>query len=135
LRAKADQIGGFEQAATLAIDYLRAQRIRAKIRAALLELFQTVDIIAAPTRSTVAYPIGPNFNDVYKDFSGGPSIIASMNLLGAPAIAMPNGFGENGLPTSIQFNAAPTNENILMNVAINYQAATDHHEKTPPEFT
>jgi aspartyl-tRNA(Asn)/glutamyl-tRNA(Gln) amidotransferase subunit A len=134
LRAKADQIGGFQQAATLAIDYLRAQRIRAKIRAALLELFQTVDIIAAPTRSTVAYPIGPNFNDVYKDFSGGPSIIASMNLLGAPAIAMPNGFGENGLPTSIQFNAAPTNENILMNVAINLQAATDHHRKSPPEF-
>ncbi len=134
LRAKADQIGGFAQAATLAIDYLRAQRIRARIRAALLDVFQKVDLIVAPTRSTVAYPVGPDFNDVYKDFSSGAPIIASMNLLGAPAIAMPNGFGENGLPTSIQFNAAPTNENVLMNVAINYQAATDHHTKTPPGF-
>jgi hypothetical protein len=38
LRAKQDQIGGFEAAATLAIDYLRAQRIRAKIRQALLSV-------------------------------------------------------------------------------------------------
>jgi aspartyl-tRNA(Asn)/glutamyl-tRNA(Gln) amidotransferase subunit A len=134
LRAKQDQIGGFEQAATLAIDYIRAQRIRAKVRQALMRLFESVDIIAAPARSTVAYPIGPDFSDVYKDFSSGPSIIGSMNLLGAPGVAMPNGFGENGLPTSLQLNAAPANENLLMNVAINLQAATDHHTKTPPRF-
>jgi aspartyl-tRNA(Asn)/glutamyl-tRNA(Gln) amidotransferase subunit A len=134
LRAKQDQIGGFEAAATLAIDYLRAQRIRAKIRESLLATFSEVDIIAAPSRSTVAYPIGPDFSDVYKDFSAGPSIIAAMNLLGAPGIAMPNGLGENGLPTSIQLNAAPTNENVLMNVAINLQTATDHHQKQPKGF-
>ena len=134
LRAKQDQIGGFEQAATLAIDYIRAQRIRGKIRQALVRLFETVDIIAAPTRSTVAYPIGPDFSDVYKDFSSGPSIIGSMNLLGAPAVAMPNGFGENGLPTSLQLNAAPANENTLMNVAIHFQEATDHHMNTPKGF-
>jgi aspartyl-tRNA(Asn)/glutamyl-tRNA(Gln) amidotransferase subunit A len=134
LRAKQDQIGGFEAAATLAIDYLRAQRIRAKIRQELLALFEGVDIIAAPTRPTVAYPIGPDFSDVYKDVSSGPSIIGSMNLLGAPAVAMPNGFGDNGLPTSIQLNAAPTNENVLMNVAINFQVATEHHRAMPKGF-
>jgi Asp-tRNA(Asn)/Glu-tRNA(Gln) amidotransferase A subunit family amidase len=57
-----------------------------------------------------------------------------MNLLGAPAVAMPNGFGENGLPTSIQLNAAPTNENVLMNVAINFQAATEDHRAVPKGF-
>ena len=48
-----------------------------------------------------------------------------MNLLGAPAVAMPNGFGENHLPTSIQFNAAPANEVLLMNAAIHFQNATN----------
>jgi aspartyl-tRNA(Asn)/glutamyl-tRNA(Gln) amidotransferase subunit A len=134
LRAKQDQIGGFESAATLAIDYLRAQRVRPKIRTALLKLFEEVDLVAAPSRSTVAYPIGPNFDEVYKDFSSGPSIIASMNLLGAPGVAMPNGFGENGLPTSLQLNAAPAKEVDLTNAAIHYQLATDHHLKKPPEF-
>jgi aspartyl-tRNA(Asn)/glutamyl-tRNA(Gln) amidotransferase subunit A len=134
LRAKQDQIGGFESAATLAIDYLRAQRVRPKIRAGLLALFEEVDLIAAPARSTVAYPIGPNFDEVYKDFSGGPSIIASMNLLGAPGVAMPNGFGENNLPTSLQLNAPPAREVDLMNAAIHYQLATDHHTKRPQGF-
>ena len=83
---------------------------------------------------TVAYPIGPLFNEVYRDIRGGPPVIPSMNHLGAPAVAMPNGFGENGLPTSIQFNAAPSNETMLLNVAINFQNATDHHLKTPAGF-
>jgi aspartyl-tRNA(Asn)/glutamyl-tRNA(Gln) amidotransferase subunit A len=134
LRVAADRIGGFMNAATLAVDYLRAMRVRAKIRQALLELFDEVDLVVSPSRSTVAYPIGPNFNDVYKDVRSGPSVIGSMNLLGAPAVAMPNGFGENGLPTSIQLNAAPANETLLMNAAIHFQLATDHHRKTPPRF-
>jgi aspartyl-tRNA(Asn)/glutamyl-tRNA(Gln) amidotransferase subunit A len=132
LRAKADQIGGFESAATLAIDYIRAQRIRAKVRHALMQLFDTVDLIASPARATVAYPIGPDFREVYKDVRGGPAVIPSMNLLGAPAVAMPNGFGENGLPTSIQLNAAPANDVLLMNAAIQFQVATEHHLKKPP---
>jgi aspartyl-tRNA(Asn)/glutamyl-tRNA(Gln) amidotransferase subunit A len=134
LRAVADRTGGFASAATLAIDYLRAQRIRLKIRQALQKLFEEVDIIAAPTRATVAYPVGPNFDEVYRDFRSGPAVIPSMNLLGAPCVALPNGFGENGLPTSIQLNAAPANDTLAVNVAIHYQAATDHHLKKPLGF-
>lgn len=135
LRAKADQVGGFMAAATLAVDYLRAQRLRAKIRQALLALFENVDLIASPSRATVSYPVGPNFNDVYKDIGGGPAVIPGMNLLGAPGIAMPNGFGENGLPTSMQLNAAPANEILLMMAAIRYQNATDFHRQKPPKYS
>ena len=134
LRCAADRIGGYESAATLAIDYLRAQRIRAKIRAALMQLFESVDLIAAPARATVAYPIGPNFDQVYLDVRSGPPVISSMNLLGAPGIAMPNGFGEHELPTSIQLNTAPANEVRLLNAAVNFQLATNHHAKTPPRY-
>lgn len=135
LRAAAGKIGGYEGATTLAIDYLRAQRIRTKVRAAMLKLFESVDVIASPARASVAYPIGPNFSDVYKDVRGGPPVIASMNLLGGPGIAMPNGFGENNLPTSIQLNAAPTNETTLINLAMQFQRDTNHHRKTPPLFS
>lgn len=134
LRAKADRIGGYEAAATLAIDYLRAQRMRAKMRPALLALFENVDLIASPARATVAYPIGPDFSDVYKTVRSGPPVIPSMNLLGAPGVSMPNGFGENHLPTGIQLNAAPANDVLLMNVAIQFQQATDHHTKRPAGF-
>jgi len=134
LRAVADKTGGFAASAILAIDYIRALRVRVKVREALLKLFEEHDLIAAPGRATLAFPIGVNFNDVYREVRSGPSIIASMNLLGAPAVCMPNGFGENSLPTSIQLNAAPANEPLLLNAGIHFQLATDHHLKTPPRF-
>jgi aspartyl-tRNA(Asn)/glutamyl-tRNA(Gln) amidotransferase subunit A len=109
-------------------------RIRAKVREALTKLFGDYDLIAAPGRATVAFPIGVNFNDAYKDVRSGPSVIGSMNLLGAPGLCIPSGFGENGLPTSIQFNAAPSNEPLLLNAAIHYQLSTYHHTKKPPGF-
>src|SRR6185369_16223619 len=122
LRDANDRTGGAEAAATLAVDYLRAQRIRTLIRRGILAMFDKVDLIAGPTRATVAYPIDRNFDEAYKDVSSGPSLIGGMNLVGAPAISMPNGFGENGLPTAIQLIAAPANETALLNAALNYQA-------------
>ena len=134
LREANDRVGGFEAAATLAVDYLRAQRIRAMIRRDILAIFDKVDLIAAPTRSTVAYPLDRNFDEAYKGVSGGPSLIGGMNLAGAPAISLPNGLGENGLPTAMQLIAAPSNEIALLNAAVNYQAATNDHQRTPRGF-
>ncbi len=134
LRDPSDRLGGFEAITTPAVDYLRAQRIRTQIRRELLALFDAADLIAAPSRATVAYPIGKNFDEAYKDVSSGPSLIGGMNLAGAPAISMPNGFGEHGLPTALQLIAAPANEIALLNAAVNYQAATNEHRKTPPLF-
>lgn len=134
LRAAADRIGGFASASVLAIDYLRAQRVRAKIRQALLKMFADIDILAAPARSTVAYPIGANFDEVYNDVQHGPAVIPAMNLLGAPAYALPNGFGEHGLPTSIQLNAAPAKEVLLTNASLRLQEATEHHRKVPAGY-
>jgi aspartyl-tRNA(Asn)/glutamyl-tRNA(Gln) amidotransferase subunit A len=135
LRAVADRTGGYEGAATLAIDYLRAQRVRAKIRAALEVLFEEVDLLVAPSRNTVAYPIGPKFDEVYPESRGGPAIISAMNLLGGPGIALPNGFDEGGLPTSLQINAAPANDMLAMNAAIQFQVATTFHERRPARFS
>jgi aspartyl-tRNA(Asn)/glutamyl-tRNA(Gln) amidotransferase subunit A len=134
LRVKQDRIGGFEQAATLAVDYIRAQRVRAKIRRALIDLLGTVDFIVAPTRASVAYPIGPDFETVYPDISGGPSLIGGMNLAGAPAISVPNGFGENNLPTAMQIIAAPGRDAGAIALAAAYQEKTDWHSKVPPGF-
>jgi aspartyl-tRNA(Asn)/glutamyl-tRNA(Gln) amidotransferase subunit A len=134
LRALADRTGGYEAAATLAIDYLRAQRVRGRIRVALEELFSRVDLLVAPARSTVAFPIGPNFDQAYPEHRGGPAVISGMNLAGAPGIALPNGSGEQGLPTSLQINAAPMNDMLAMNAAVQFQMATEHHAKRPAPF-
>jgi aspartyl-tRNA(Asn)/glutamyl-tRNA(Gln) amidotransferase subunit A len=109
-------------------------RLRRQIGVELAQLFERIDLIAAPSRSTVSYPIGVRFQDAYPGISSGPSIIGSMNLLGAPGISLPNGFGENGLPTAIQFNAAPLADGLVLAAARVLQERTRYHRLVPPGF-
>jgi aspartyl-tRNA(Asn)/glutamyl-tRNA(Gln) amidotransferase subunit A len=134
LRAEQDRIGGFAQGATLAIDYLRAQRIRTVIRRTLSELLAKVDFIIAPTRASVAYPIGIDFDKAYPGISGGPSLIGGMNLAGAPAISIPNGFGEHGLPTAMQIIAAPLRDPHVLALAEAVQESTGFHLRRPAGY-
>jgi aspartyl-tRNA(Asn)/glutamyl-tRNA(Gln) amidotransferase subunit A len=135
LRVEADRIGGYEAAATLAVDYLRAMRVRKTIRQQLTSILtDKVDFIAAPTRATVSYPVDKPFREAYPGIRSGPSLIGSMNLVGAPAAAVPNGFGLNGLPTSVQIVAAPLRDRNAIALADQLQSTGDFHVRVPPGF-
>ncbi|HEX6737882.1 MAG TPA: hypothetical protein VF310_06420, partial [Vicinamibacteria bacterium] len=62
-----------------------------------------------------------------------PSTISAGNLTGLPAVCVPNGFGPNGLPTSLQFLGRAFSEATLLALADRYQQATDWHTRRPPE--
>jgi len=86
----------------------------------------------APTRASVAYPADRNFEDAYPGVSGGPPLIAAGNLCGLPALALPDGFGENGLPTSFQLMGPAFSETLLVRIGHAYQQRTDWHTRRPP---
>jgi aspartyl-tRNA(Asn)/glutamyl-tRNA(Gln) amidotransferase subunit A len=146
LRAAADRVGGYVSLMTLAVDYLDAMRARGPMRKALGDLLSRYDALVAPTRGAVATPIGRDF-----DRSPGPApaptpspgppaptspaTIPAGNLVGLPAIAVPNGFGEHGLPTSLQLLGAAVAEDTLLAIAAGYQARTDWHRRRPPAFS
>jgi len=102
------------------------------MKRAVAKLFERFDAVASPTRGTVAYPADKNFEDVYPGISGGPALIPAGNLCGLPALAMPNGFGENGLPTSIALMGPAFSERRLVQLGNAYQARTDWHTRRPP---
>ena len=58
---------------------------------------------------------------------GGPG-----NAAGLPAITLPNGLGERGLPTGMQLVGRVGNESQLLAIAQAYQEATTWHALTPP---
>ena len=95
-------------------------------------LFEKYDVIASPTRSSVSYPVGKKFREAYPDVRSGPSLIPAGNLCGLPAVCVPNGFGEAGLPTSTAFMGPALGERTLLEVATEYQKATDWHLRRPP---
>ncbi len=127
-----DRHGGYAGTLIPAVDYLHAMRLRRPMKRAVAALFERFDVIASPTRSTVAYPTDRNFEDAYPGVSGGPALIPAGNLCGLPALALPNGLGENGLPTSITFMGPAFSEDALTRLGCAYQARTDWHLKRPP---
>jgi aspartyl-tRNA(Asn)/glutamyl-tRNA(Gln) amidotransferase subunit A len=132
LRAPNDKWGGFAGSMVLAVDYLQAMRLRAPVRKALDELCRTYDAVAAPSRQTVASPIGVDFDKAYPGVGGGPAVIPAGNLAGQPAISVVSGFGENGLPTGIQFQGRAFTDETLVALATEYQRRTGWHTRRPP---
>ncbi|HEX8398856.1 MAG TPA: amidase [Pyrinomonadaceae bacterium] len=130
LASPSGQIGGFSASLVTAVDYLHAMRLRAPMRRAWAKMFEEIDLLAAPSRGTVAYPIDKTFDKAYPGI-GGASPIGASNLVGVPAISIPNGFGQNNLPTGIQFVAAAWEEDLLFEAANKLQQTTDWHKRRP----
>jgi len=132
LRNADDKLGGYVAYATPAVDYIDALRQRAKLNAALVKAMGTYDAIVSPTLPTVTYPIGLAFDKAYPKYPGGPSLIAPGNLAGLPALALPNGMGPHGLPTSLALLGRAWGEAALTALGARYQRATTHHLARPP---
>jgi Asp-tRNA(Asn)/Glu-tRNA(Gln) amidotransferase A subunit family amidase len=131
LQCTDDRHGGYAATLIPAVDYLQAMRLRKPMRAALAKLYQSFDVVATPTRATVAYPADKRFDQAYPGVSGGPPVIAAGNLCGLPALAMPTGYGENGLPTSMAFMGAPFSEMELIRLGHVHQQHSDWHTRVP----
>jgi aspartyl-tRNA(Asn)/glutamyl-tRNA(Gln) amidotransferase subunit A len=132
LRAARDKWGGYPGAAVLAVDYLQAMRVRTRMKRELDQLYARYDALLAPSRGTVAYPLDRDFDQAYPNFGGGTAVIPAGNLVGQPAISIPNGFGPNNLPTGIQLTGRAWSEARLLRIAQAYQQATDWHTRRPP---
>ncbi|HVG17426.1 MAG TPA: amidase family protein, partial [Blastocatellia bacterium] len=144
LRAANDRWGGYAASMVLAVDYLQAMRVRERMKRALDDLYANYDALIAPSRATVSYPIGVDFDKAYPELSARPpasagapatpppAVIPAGNAAGQPAISVPNGFGQNNLPTGIQFTGRAWGEAKLVAIASAYQQATDWHKRRPP---
>src|SRR4051812_3196569 len=126
------RIGGYAASLVTAVDYLHAMRMRAPMRRAWAEMFKKIDVLAAPSRATVSYPVDKTFDKAYPGI-GASSPIGASNLVGVPGLSVPNGFGQNGLPTGLQLVGPAWGESELIELASAYQSETDFHKKRPPE--
>jgi aspartyl-tRNA(Asn)/glutamyl-tRNA(Gln) amidotransferase subunit A len=126
------RVGGYAASLVTAVDYLHAMRARAPMRRAWGEMFKKIDVLAAPSRATVSYPVDKTFDKAYPGV-GASSPIGAANLVGVPAVSVPNGLGQNGLPTGLQLVGPAWGEAELVELASAYQAETDFHKKRPPE--
>ena len=132
LTAPEDRTGGYPAHAISAPDYVRALRVRRLLQRGLDKFLAPYDAIATPTRNTVANPLDKPFREGWPGVTGGANVIGPTNVVGVPAISVPNGFGVQNLPTGIAFTARAFEEGPLVELARLYQARSAWHTQRPP---
>jgi aspartyl-tRNA(Asn)/glutamyl-tRNA(Gln) amidotransferase subunit A len=142
LQDRSDRVRGFARLLTPAVDYIDAMRARVAMRAELDALLSRYDALAAPTRTRLAPPIGQDFDaptpgsppqpEPRPGAPRPPATIPAGNLAGLPALALPMGFGRDGLPVSLQLLGRAFSEATLVALGTAYQQLTDWHRKRPP---
>ena len=110
--------------------YQKAQKIRRLIKSDFDSVFSTVDVIVGPTSPHTAFGIGTT-SDPVKMYLEDIYTIA-VNLAGLPGISIPAGLGDN-LPIGMQIIGKEFAEAKLLNVAYQYQQATDWHKLKPSQ--
>jgi aspartyl-tRNA(Asn)/glutamyl-tRNA(Gln) amidotransferase subunit A len=111
--------------------YLKAQRIRRIIAQDFQEAFNHCDIIAGPVAPTVAGRIGEKVSDPTQMYLEDIYTL-SPNLAGLPAMSVPCGFGEAGMPVGLQMIGNYFSEARMLQVAHAYQQETDWHLQQSP---
>ena len=110
--------------------YLQAQKIRRMIADDFQAAFQQCDVIAGPVAPTVAWKLGDKSADPLANYLADIFTLPA-SLAGLPGMSIPAGFGDAGMPVGMQLIGNYLQEARLLNVAHQYQLATDHHLKTP----
>jgi len=98
-----------------AVEYIQANRIRHDLIEDYHKKMQEFDVVVTPS------------------IEAGTQVMAT-NLTGYPVVVVPNGFKENGSPTSISFLGNLFDEGTILAVAAAYQEATGFHKKRPELF-
>jgi Asp-tRNA(Asn)/Glu-tRNA(Gln) amidotransferase A subunit family amidase len=97
-----------------AVEYIQANRLRTLAMREMELMFREVDVYVAPS-------------------FGGDNLLLT-NLTGHPCVVVPNGFDEDGSPTSISFIGGAFDEAEVLAVARAYQEASGFHLTHPPGF-
>ena len=109
--------------------YLQAQKIRRLIAQDFAEAYKNCDVIMGPTSPSTAFKLGEKGDDPVQMYLSDIYTIA-VNLAGLPGMSIPCGFGaanngNPGMPVGLQIIGNYFDEARMLNVAHQYQLATD----------
>ena len=109
--------------------YLKAQKVRTKIKEELDIVLDKVDLLLTPTSPHTAFKIGDQDKDPLKMYLE-DIFVSPASLAGLPAISIPCGFKDD-MPVGMQLISKRFNEQILFQVGASFEANTQWHAKKP----
>jgi aspartyl-tRNA(Asn)/glutamyl-tRNA(Gln) amidotransferase subunit A len=115
--------------------YGQAQRVRTLIARDFEAAFGQVDVLVSPTTPTTAFELGSRLDDPMAMYLADLCTIPS-NLYGGPAMSVPCGLAEDGLPVGLQVMAPVQGDERMYRVAAAVEAAlgTDRLLEQAPQL-
>ncbi|MCH9040497.1 MAG: Asp-tRNA(Asn)/Glu-tRNA(Gln) amidotransferase subunit GatA [Chloroflexi bacterium] len=142
LRHRPDDLGADVRArlqvgaATLATDYIKAQRARVVFNRDMSIAMNKYDLLLAPTVAIGA----PRMDQELVAVGGGeqqklaimPRLTRPFNITGTPTVSVPCGFTSDGMPIGIQLSGRVFEDALVLRAAQAYENATEWHTRRPP---
>src|SRR5262245_15189387 len=118
-----------------AADYVRARWSLELLRRTVDDAFADVDALVVPTIRILPPPLG-DLMKAAREGTGGPTVemIANtqpLNLYGIPAVTVPCGFSQSGLPIGLTFAGPHFSEGRILALARTFEQATEWHKRRP----
>jgi aspartyl-tRNA(Asn)/glutamyl-tRNA(Gln) amidotransferase subunit A len=108
-------------------DYVQATREHRRMMVEMEPLYARFDAFV-----TAGMGEAPRLSDYRSvSFWQKPSLLTAWNVTGQPVLALPNGFGRNGLPLGMQILGRPFGEPTILRVGHAYEQATEWHNRHP----
>ncbi len=109
--------------------YKRALKVRSLIKTDFDKVFKKVDLILTPTTPTSAFPLGSKGTQDPVEMYMNDIFTVPANLAGLPALSLPVGLDESGLPLGVQLIADNWQEPMIFNTAFNLENALAFENK------
>ena len=114
-------------------EYLTAQRGRRLVLQAFRDAFQRFDVLIAPTVPVAAPRLGEETLSNGEGLRPGLlRLVTPFNTVGFPALSLPCGYTQAGLPVGLQLAAGPFEERLLLRVAYAYERSHRWMDRRPP---
>jgi len=110
--------------------YGKAMQVRTLIMEDFNTAFNSCDVILSPVAPTPAFKIGEIVDDPLTMYLS-DIFTLSANLAGIPGMSIPCGFSSGGLPIGLQILGKHFGEARLLQVAYQFEQATDFHKRRP----
>ena len=111
--------------------YLKALKVRRRIREDFDQAFEQVDVIAGPVSPAPAFPVGDKADDPLAMYLS-DIFTLSTNLAGLPGLSVPGGISSAGLPIGIQLQAPHFREGELLRCGYNLEKGVNLERRLPP---
>jgi aspartyl-tRNA(Asn)/glutamyl-tRNA(Gln) amidotransferase subunit A len=115
---------------TTSTEYILARRTQTEVRKRLEQFFESYDFLLAPA-TPIPAPTVEGY-DAIEQAARLTRFTSPFNLSGLPALSIPCGFTQSGLPIGLQIVSRAWADSKVLNAGYAYEQATEWHLHTPP---